>query len=382
MVCDFHRQPNFLFEAQGLKSMTAEISLSEVQKTSWTAKLIAIPVAVLALLIGYVVLEMDTSLFAKLGYAVGFILIGYWFYTPKSARHIIARQILSLVIIFGIFVVFVYTWAMMEMRPELFDGYDPEQDAAKRTKLRVGWGFWILIYLVGAFFASRRIYKSLERNIHLSGLFSRYVAPSVISQMVKSQEDFFKTQKIELSVLFVDLRGFTATSSRLTAEQVKDLINIFMEIMIPVAHAWKGTVDKTVGDEIMVLFGAPLPYDDHAEQAVKTAMALLKAHSEVTAEWKKRELPVLEMGIGINTGEMVVGNIGCKERVDYTVLGHHVNLGARLCGKAAGSQILISEFTRSKLSDEFKQRIPLENYVELEAKGIDGKVNAFIVNTV
>ncbi|MBF0530432.1 MAG: adenylate/guanylate cyclase domain-containing protein, partial [Deltaproteobacteria bacterium] len=169
-----------------------------------------------------------------------------------------------------------------------------------------------------------------------------------------SREDFFKTEKTELTVLFVDLRGFTSISSKLSAEQVKEFINIFMGVMIPVAHLWRGTVDKTVGDEIMILFGAPLRYDDHADQAVKTALELMHRHHEVSLQWQSKGLPVLEMGIGVNTGEMVVGNIGCPERVDYTVLGHHVNLAARICSQALGSEILISEFTRSRLSDDLK----------------------------
>ncbi|OQA34923.1 MAG: Adenylate cyclase 2 [Betaproteobacteria bacterium ADurb.Bin341] len=349
--------------------------------TKWTTKALALPVLLFGLLIGYLAWVATENSVARAAYVVGFLLIAYWLYTPKSPRHIIIRQILSLCLIWGCLVIFAFTWAMFEARPELFGKVDAGEMQLMLTSIRLSFGFWGVVFALGAFFASRRIYRSLERNLQLSGLFSRYVPPSVIAQMLKSEEDFFKTHKVELSVMFVDLRGFTAASANLTAEQVKELINVFMGIMIPLAHSWRGTVDKTVGDEIMVLFGAPIAYADHADQAVKTALAFLKAHAEVNAEWQKRGLPSLQMGIGINTGEMAVGNIGCKERVDYTVLGHHVNLGARLCGKAAGSQILISEYTRAHLSEELKRLVPPENYLEIEAKGIAGTVKAYSVNT-
>ncbi len=355
----------------------------QVERTAWFSRIVALPVLLFAVLIGYLAWVSTESPAVMAAYLAAFVLMAYWLYTPKSPRHIIVRQILSLCLIWGCLVIFAFTWAMFELRPELFGGSGSVSAGEMEmmlTSVRLSFGFWGVVFALAAFFASRRIYRALDRNLQLSGLFSRYVPPAVIAQMLKSEEDFFKTHKIELTVMFVDLRGFTAASVNLTAEQVKELINVFMGIMIPLAHSWRGTVDKTVGDEIMVLFGAPISYPDHADQAVKTALAFLKAHAEVSAEWQKRGLPSLEMGIGINTGEMVVGNIGCKERVDYTVLGHHVNLGARLCGKAAGSQILISEFTRARLSEEVKQRVPPENYQELEAKGIAGTVKAYSVN--
>lgn len=354
--------------------MASILESVERPRSSRAVWLLSVPIFVLALLMGWLVWEMDLSIWARLGYFTGFALIGYWLYTPKSPRHIMIRQIVSMVLLWSILVVFLMTWAFQERD---FDELVSPGSTYTRMHLRLGWGAWILVYAVGAALATRRIYRSLDRNIQLTSLFSRYVAPAVIVQMLHASEDFFDTRKAELSVLFLDLRGFTATSSRLAAEQVRDLINIFMGVMIPVAHAWRGTVDKTVGDEIMVLFGAPILYPDHADQAVKTAMALLEAHKAARAEWEKRGLPILEMGIGINTGEMVVGNIGCRERVDYTVLGHHVNLGARLCGKAAGSQILISEFTRAKLSVDVAQLFPDESNMRIEVKGIDSPVRAY-----
>lgn len=351
------------------------------QKTSWVTWLIATPVLLMAVIISYMVWVMDLSLATKCAYAFGFVCIAYWLYTPKRPNQIIMRQIIALILILGLLVVMVFTFALMELRPEIFAGYKDQTDKMKLTG-RLVFLAWILIFAIGAFFACKKIYHSLQRNLQLAGLFSRYVSPSVISQMLASKDDFFQTHKSELSVMFVDLRGFTSTSENLTPGQVKELINLFMSVMIPVAHSCKGTVDKTIGDAIMLVFGAPLPDKDHADQAVKTAIAFIEAYASLVEKWQEKALPILEMGIGINTGEMIVGNIGCDERVDYTVLGHSVNLGARICSEAAGSQILISQFTREKLSDKLKQQVPPDSFVEIEAKGIKEKIKAFSVNLI
>ncbi|MEW6262635.1 MAG: adenylate/guanylate cyclase domain-containing protein [Thermodesulfobacteriota bacterium] len=335
--------------------------------------LLTIPILLLAAGLLVMVWAMDISLLAKAGYTAGVVLAAYWLYTPKSPRQIIIKNILSLIILWGIVASFVFTWALINFNPAVFQGMTKSEAARGSWIMAV----WTLVFTAAAVGASWRIYRSLQKNLQISALFSRYVAPAVIMEMMKSRENFFKTEKTELTVLFVDLRGFTSTSSKLSAEQVKELINTFMGVMIPVAHQWRGTVDKTVGDEIMILFGAPLRYDDHADQAVKTALELKRRHQEVSTRWKSKGLPVLEMGMGINTGEMVVGNIGCPERVDYTVLGHHVNLAARICAQARGSEILLSEFTRGRLADDLKRLAPEADHREIEAKGLIDRVKVY-----
>ena len=187
--------------------------------------------------------------------------------------------------------------------------------------------------------------------------FKRYVAPKVIDQLVKSGFDVFKPKKYEMTVLFADLRNFTSMSTRHPPELVKKIIDRFLGIMMKTIINADATVDKVVGDEVMALFGAPIRYHDHALRAVKTALEMQEAHRLVMQEWEEAGLEPLKMGIGINSGEMIVGNIGSELRMDYTVLGHHVNLGARLCSAARGGQILIS-MRSFELAREFLQNDP------------------------
>jgi adenylate cyclase len=126
--------------------------------------------------------------------------------------------------------------------------------------------------------------------------------------------------------------------------------------MTDVILAHDGTVDKFVGDEIMALFGAPVHFPEHAKVAVETAIAMQKKMGELREMWKQRGDEPCEIGIGINTGEMVAGNIGSDKMSDYTVLGDNVNLGARLCSAAEANQILVSHKTYEQTKDFFQFR--------------------------
>ncbi len=180
--------------------------------------------------------------------------------------------------------------------------------------------------------------------------FSRYVSIKVIKKMQDSEEDYFKTDRMNISVVFADLRGFTAMSSEMEPTGVKDLLNEFLTSLIDVVDKFEGTVDKIIGDEIMVLFGAPFPMPDHAYRGVKAAIEMQKAHQKLLDKWESEKRPVPPLGIGLNSGNVVVGNIGSKTRMDYTAIGHHVNLASRLCGAANGGEILVSENTILELS--------------------------------
>ena len=346
-----------------------------VPTTSRISRLLLIPVGLVALFILGMIWFSEISLQQKLLLTGGVLPAGYWLYTPRSPRHRIIKDIASLALIWVLVIITLNSLFLFQLGKSTPSG-EVIGASERAESLRV-LGIWTLIFFAGAVLASWRLHRSMMRTWRMSSLFSRYVHPTVIVSMLDCKEDFFRTERAELTVMFVDLRGFTATSSRLSADQVRDLINIFMGVMIPVAHAWRGTVDKTVGDEIMILFGAPLRYSDHADQAVRTARALMKAHVRAVSEWTARCLPILEMGIGINTGEMVVGNIGAKERVDYTVIGHHVNLAARLCAQARASEILISAYTRDQLSEPLKVLASQEQCRELTVKGIEEPVRAF-----
>ena len=189
--------------------------------------------------------------------------------------------------------------------------------------------------------------------------FSRYVGSDVLTMLKeRTEDDFFKTTRYRMSVVFADLRGFTAASSTLRPEQVAEFINEFLEAMIDVVDRNRATVDKIVGDEVMVLCGAPFQTADHAAQALKVAIGMVEAQANLQKRWRERplkELHDLQVGIGIHTGEMVVGNIGTRRRSDYTVLGANVNLAARLCSRARGGEILMSLDTFDAVREVIKK---------------------------
>jgi adenylate cyclase len=188
------------------------------------------------------------------------------------------------------------------------------------------------------------IFESLEkRKLRLA--FERSVGPKVMEVILASGRDFLKGERSQLTVLFSDIRGFTSVAERTEAESLVTILNEHMEVMTSIIVEHEGTLDKFVGDEVMALFGAPLPLEDHALRAVRTALEMQRAHKELMARWEAVGQDAVPIGIGINSGDMIVGQIGSFKFADYTVIGDNVNVGARLCGVAKGHQILISEAT-------------------------------------
>ena len=184
--------------------------------------------------------------------------------------------------------------------------------------------------------------SSLRR---MESALARYISPTVLEAVMRSGLDPRQARKYELSVLFADLRGFTSLSSQMRAEEVKKLIDEYLTVQIDIVIQGGATLDKIVGDQVMALFGAPLPEEHHALWAINTALMMLEGHRRLMALWQEQGLKACPLGIGINSGEMVVGHIGSKQQMNYTVLGHNVNLGARLCSAAQGGEILISNYT-------------------------------------
>jgi len=154
-------------------------------------------------------------------------------------------------------------------------------------------------------------------------------------------------------VLFSDIRGFTSLSEHMSPEKLADFINQYLSPMTQIVFDEKGTLDKYIGDAVMAFWNAPLDQPDHALRACRAAVHMLDRLEELKAAWRTAGYPELEIGIGINTGQMVVGNMGSDVRVDYTVLGDSVNLGSRLEGtnKEYDTRIIISEWTRGAVKD-------------------------------
>lgn len=225
------------------------------------------------------------------------------------------------------------------------------------------------------------VVEDRSRVAQLYERFSRYVAPAVIRRMEQTGSDYMRADRYVLTALFADLRGFTSFSAGQEPETVRATINEYLSAMIEAVHAREGTVDKLVGDEVMALFGAPVRSDDHAFRAILTAVDMQRAHRLLMERWKAEGKPELPVGIGINTGEMVVGNIGSERRLDFTVLGHHVNLAARLCSAARGGEILVSTHTVEALKafaaahpDRMTSQIPFRRAEPVSCKGIEHPV--------
>ena len=215
-------------------------------------------------------------------------------------------------------------------------------------------GLAIIFAFVGDL-AWKYIVEGREKR-QIKKLFSRYVAKDVYEQLLADPSlAALGGARRHMTVLFSDVRGFTTLSEKGSPEEVVGQLNEYFSRMTEVLFEHRGTLDKFVGDMVMGLFGAPLADEDHAEHAVQTALAMSTALDELNREWLSRGRAALDIGIGINTGDMVAGNIGSDTIMSYTVIGDAVNLGARLesLNKDYGTRIIISEATRERLKGRY-----------------------------
>ncbi|MFQ6021469.1 MAG: CHASE2 domain-containing protein [Acidiferrobacterales bacterium] len=189
--------------------------------------------------------------------------------------------------------------------------------------------------------------------------FQHYVSPKLVDEIMGDVDRLrLGGEERTLTVLFSDIRGFTSVSQSLPPEDVVRLLNVYLTQMTEKVFKHDGLLDKYIGDAIMAVYGAPIYRQDHAILACRTALDMLDQLHELQAGWEQEELPILDIGIGINTGPMIIGNMGSKgsiNRFDYTVIGDAVNLGSRIEGlnKTYGTHILMSEFTYEHVREEF-----------------------------
>jgi adenylate cyclase len=188
----------------------------------------------------------------------------------------------------------------------------------------------------------------------LAGLFGQYVPPELVDEMAKDPDAFsLEGESRELTVLFSDVRGFTTISEGLDPKQLAHLMNEYLTPMTHVIHHHRGTIDKYMGDAIMAFWGAPVTDADHARHALLAAIEMMRALEQLQRDFEAKGWPPINIGIGLNTGVMTVGNMGSEFRMAYTVMGDAVNLGSRLEGltKQYGVNIIVSAFTAEKLPD-------------------------------
>jgi adenylate cyclase len=196
-------------------------------------------------------------------------------------------------------------------------------------------------------------------------LFGRYVSRDVYSQLMANPEQAqLGGKRRDMTVLFSDIRGFTTVTERGNPEELVSQLNEYFSRMVEIVFLNKGTVDKFVGDMVMALFSAPLDDADHADHAVQAAVDMVQELGELNQAWLAKGMTQLDIGIGVNSGDMIAGNIGSSSIMSYTVIGDNVNLGARLesLNKDYKTRIIISEATRARLTRNFETR-PLGDVV-------------------
>jgi len=199
-------------------------------------------------------------------------------------------------------------------------------------------------------------------------VFSRYVSSEVL-EVVLNDENPLRSERHEVTMLFADIRGFTAMSEKIGPEKVVTMLNDYFTVMTEIILKNKGTLDKFVGDEIVAMFGAPVFFEDHAKRAVTTAIEMQRAFRTLQLKWRTQGMPSVGLGIGMDSGNVVVGNIGGEQRANYTAIGDHVNTAARLCSQATDGQVLMTSGTY----DQVRRSVLA---TELPAVPIKGKSQA------
>jgi adenylate cyclase len=238
------------------------------------------------------------------------------------------------------------------------------------------WGIWVnIIYpllVLVLVYTSLTVYRYLteeKERKKIKGAFTYYVSSSVVNEMLKHPEKLkLGGDRRELSVLFSDIRGFTTIAEGLTPEELVHLLNEYLTVMTDIVFKYDGTLDKYMGDAIMAIFGAPLDLPDHPIKACHSALEMIEELKNLNQKWIAEGKHPMDIGIGINTGPMMVGNMGSAQRFDFTAMGDSVNLGSRLEGvnKSYKTNIIISEFTFERVKNDF-------TCMELDAVRVKGK---------
>ena len=210
-----------------------------------------------------------------------------------------------------------------------------------------------------------------KQNTYITNAFGKYVSKDLLNEIISKRHELkLGGTKRNVTIFFSDIRGFTSISEKLSPEELVSFVNEYLTDMTKIIMKYSGTVDKFIGDAIMAFWNAPLDEKDHAELACKSAVEQYKKLEELKKKFANRNLPHIEIGCGINTGDAIIGNVGSEDRFDYTALGDNVNLASRLesLTKLYGVDIIISESTYGIVKDKFKCR-KLDN-VKVKGKKI------------
>jgi adenylate cyclase len=216
--------------------------------------------------------------------------------------------------------------------------------------------FYPLLAIIFAYITSlvsHYIREQRERN-RVTGIFGRYVSKGVVDEILSSDQEIkLGGVRKDVTLMFVDIRGFTPLSEKMEPEDVINILNEYLDLCTKAVFTYEGTLDKFIGDGVMSIFGAPIEQEDHTLRAVKAALEMKSGSDGLAKRLQEQYGRTVSFGIGINSGPAVIGNIGSQDRLDYTAIGDTVNLAARLESNAKPGQILISKDTYERVKDDF-----------------------------
>lgn len=214
----------------------------------------------------------------------------------------------------------------------------------------------------------------LRQRERLRATLGRYVSSEVAERILTESDDLdLRGEVRDVTVLFLDMRSFTTLAEKLSPKELVELLNSYFEIIISAILRYDGVVNKFIGDAVMVVWGAPRPCDDHALRAVQAAWTIQRAVGAFNWERMKSRQAVSHIGIGINTGEVVAGNVGTSERLEYTVIGDEVNLAQRLESLAKPGQVLVSSSTYERVAS----RVSANKLSKVKVKGREEPVTPY-----
>ncbi len=214
------------------------------------------------------------------------------------------------------------------------------------------------------------------REVEKINFLKKFFSPQLVKSFASDQpEEIMKTHKRNITVVFLDLRGFSKFVNKNNAEEIMAVLNDYHQAIGPVIFEHEATLERFTGDGIMVFLGDPVPRDDHAAQAVKMSVKFMSVLNDLRAKWDSRGHQ-LHLGIGIATGEAIIGKIGYDKRVDYAAIGSVTNLAARLCAEAPGGYILLARET----AKEIEGQVQIVKFGDLDMKGFSELIPTYALH--